>query len=87
VLASQSSKPKRPTFVHWLHASGRLSAGDLGALSREWVRCRSSTKEHKVFTTAPVTWDQFVASKYPREVLIYQTYLRVIGAAPTFKKD
>jgi hypothetical protein len=43
---------------------------------------------HKVFTTDPTTWDQFVASRYARKVLAYQAYLRVIGAAPiTLKKD
>ena len=50
---------------------------------------RNQTKPSgfKVYTTGPTTWDQFVASKYPRKVLAYQAYLRMIGAAPSFKKD
>lgn len=80
-----SSDPKRPTFVHWLRASGQVTPGELGALVKEWSRVKPSG--FKVFTTGPITWDQFVASKYPRKVLAYQAYLRLIGAAPTFKKD
>jgi hypothetical protein len=84
-LANQSSKPKRPTFVHWLRASGQISDEDLRLLSNEWNQIKPSG--FKVYTTGPITWDQFVASKYPRKVLAFQAYLRVIGAAPTFKKD
>lgn len=83
--ASPSSKPKRPTFVHWLRASGQITVEELGALTGEWNRSKPSG--FKVYTTDPTTWDQFVASKYPRKVLAYQAYLRLIGAAPTFKKD
>jgi hypothetical protein len=43
--------------------------------------------DHKVYTTEPTTWDQFVASRYARKVLAYQAYLRLTGAAPTLKKD
>ena len=81
------SDPKRPTFVHWLRASGQLDAGELGALVKEWSRVKPGSDRHQVYTTEPTTWDQFVASKYPRKVLAYQAYLRVIGAAPTLKKD
>jgi len=82
-----SSKPKRPTFVHWLRASGQITPEELGALVKEWTEYRTEHPAHKVFTTGPVNWDQFVASKYPRKVLAYQAYLRLTGAAPTFKKD
>lgn len=76
---------ERPTFVRWLHTTGQISIEELGALTKDWNATKSSG--FKVFTTGPVTWDQFVASKYPRKVLAYQAYLRMIGAAPTFKKD
>ena len=82
-----SSEPKRPSFVHWMRSSGQISPGELGALTKEWSLTKPKGSDHKVFTTGPITWDQFVASKYPREVLAYQAYLRLIGAAPTFKKD
>lgn len=79
------NQPKRPTFVHWLRASGQLTEEEIARLSREWNRIKPSM--FKVYTTGPVTWDQFVASKYPRKVLAYQAYLRLIGAAPDFRKD
>ena len=82
-----SSKPKRPSFVYWLRTSGQISDEDLRFLSNKWSRVKPGSANHKVYTTAPVTWDQFVASKYPRKVLAYQAYLRMIGAAPSFKKD
>lgn len=85
--ASPSSNPKRPSFVHWLRASGQITPGELGALVKEWNRIKHGSTDHKVYTTDPITWDQFVASKYPRKVLAYQAYLRMIGAAPAFKKD
>lgn len=85
MLANPSSKPKRPTFVHWLRTSGQVTDEDLRSLSNEWSQIKPSG--FKVYTTGPTTWDQFVASKYPRKVLAYQAYLRVIGAAPSFKKD
>ena len=80
-----SSEPKRPTFVHWLRTSGQMTVEEHVALIDEWNQIKPSG--FKVFTTGPTTWDQFVASKYPRKVLAFQAYLRVIGAAPTFKKD
>ena len=78
---------KRPTFVHWMRSSGQITPEELGALVKEWSEARIQNSDHKVFTTGPITWDQFVASKYPRKVLAYQAYLRLIGAAPTFKKE
>jgi hypothetical protein len=78
---------ERPSFVYWLRTSGHVTAGELGALVKEWTEHRMKNSDHKVFTTGPTTWDQFVASKYPRKVLAYQAYLRLTGAAPTFKKD
>jgi len=80
---------KRPSFVHWLRASGHVTASELGALLNEWTeyRAKNYDDDHKVFTTSPTSWDQFVASKYPKKVLAYQAYLRLTGAAPTFKKD
>ena len=81
------SEPKRPTFVYWLRASGHISAEELGALTKDWANYRTDHPAHQVYTTGPITWDQFVASKYPRKVLAYQAYLRIIGAAPTFRKD
>lgn len=82
-----TANPKRPTFVHWLRASGQLTGGELGALADEWGEVKKGADRHQVYTTGPTTWDQFVASKYPRKVLAYQAYLRLIGAAPSFKKD
>jgi hypothetical protein len=82
-----SFEPKRPTFVHWLRTSGHITPDELGALVKEWTEHRMKNIDHKVFTTGPTTWDQFVASRYARKVLAYQAYLRLIGAAPTFKKD
>jgi len=79
-----TANPKRPTFVHWLRTSGQITDDEVRQLSDEWSRVKPN---HKVYTTAPTSWDQFVASKYPRKVLAYQAYLRVTGAAPTFKKD
>lgn len=81
------SSPKRVTFTHWLRISGQVSDADLGTLSKEWSNYRQDHPPHQVYTTGPITWDQFVASKYPRKVLAYQAYLRMIGAAPTFRKD
>ena len=82
-----SSKPKRPTFVHWLRTSGQITEDEVTQLNDEWSRIKGGSTGHSVYTTVPITWDQFVASKYPRKVLAYQAYLRLIGAAPTFKKD
>ena len=82
-----SSNPKRPTFTLWLRQTGEVSAEELGALNKEWNQRKAEYLNHKTYTTAPVTWSQFVASKYPRKVLAYQSYLRVIGATPTFNKD
>ena len=81
------SKPKRPTFVHWLRTSGQITEDEVNQLNTEWSRVKPGSTNHKVYTTSPTTWDQFVASKYPKKVLAYQAYLRLIGAAPTFKKD
>ena len=81
------SKPKPLTFVQWLRTSGQMTPEDLGALIKEWSLIKSGSTDHKVYTTKPLTWSQFVASKYPRKVLAYQAYLRLIGAAPTFEKD
>lgn len=82
-----TGQPKRPTFVHWLRASGQISDDEVKRLNDEWSRVKPGSTDHKVYTTSPTTWDQFVASKYPRKVLAYQAYLRVIGVAPTLKKD
>ena len=84
-----SSKPKKPkpSFVHWLRTSGQITEDEVEKLHTEWVSTKRKNTNHKTYTTAPTTWDQFVASKYPRKVLAYQAYLRVIGAAPSFKKD
>ena len=81
------NQPKRPTFVHWLRLTGQVSDADLRLLSTEWSNYRLGRPPHQVYTTGPITWDQFAASKYPRKVLAYQAYLRMIGAAPTFRKD
>lgn len=81
------SSPKRVTFTHWLRITKQVSAEDLGTLSKEWANYKMGHPPHQVYTTGPITWDQFVASKYPRKVLAYQAYLRMIGAAPTFRKD
>jgi len=82
-----SSKPKHPSFTHWLRTSGQITPGELGALTKEWTEYRTTHPTYKVFTTGSITWDQFVASKYPRKVLAYQAYLRLTGATPTFNKD
>ena len=82
-----TTKPKRPSFVHWLRTTGQITDDEVRQLSDECSRVKPGSANHKVYTTDPVTWDQFVASKYPRKVLAYQAYLRVTGAAPTFKKD
>ncbi|MGA0847498.1 MAG: hypothetical protein ACO3PY_02670 [Pontimonas sp.] len=82
-----SSEPKRPSFVRWLRTTGQITDGEYLTLNHEWQKAKRKNTDHKVFTTGPITWDQFVASKYPRKVLTYQAYLRVTGAAPTFKKD
>lgn len=82
-----SSNPKRPSFVHWLRTSGQISKSEVNKLNTEWIMTKLNGSDHKVFTTGPITWDQFVASKYPRKVLAYQAYLRLIGAAPDFRKD
>jgi len=82
-----SSEPKRPSFVYWLRASGQITDDEVRQLSDEWSRAKPGSANHRVYTTAPTSWEQFVASKYPRKVLAYQAYLRVTGAAPTFKKD
>ena len=82
-----SSKPSRPTLVRWLHTSGQITDSEYFKLNDEWRRVKPGSAYHKIYTTDPTTWDQFVASKYPRKVLAYQAYLRVIGAAPSFKKD
>jgi len=79
--------PKRPTFVHWLRASGQITPDELGSLVRDWTEARMKRTGYAVYTTEPTTWDQFVASRYARKVLAYQAYLRLTGAAPTLKKD
>jgi len=81
------NQPKRPSFVHWLRTSGQITDEEVNKLNTEWSLTKRKNTDHKVFTTGPITWDQFVASKYPRKVLAYQAYLRLIGAAPDFRKD
>ena len=77
----------RPSFAHWLVTNGKVTAADLGTLNKEWNKTKANVMTYKTYTTAPVTWGQFIASKYPREVLAYQAFLRLTGAAPTFRKD
>lgn len=86
------NQPKHLTFFQWLRTTGQIGPGQigpeqLGALTKEWNQIKHRSDQHKVYTTDPITWDQFVASKYPRKVLAYQAYLRLIGAAPDFRKD
>lgn len=84
-----SSKPKRMSlgFVQWLRATGQITEEELRPLSDEWLKVRQQLSRHKVFTSVPTTWDQFVASKYPRKVLTYQAYLRMTGGASFLNKD
>jgi hypothetical protein len=82
-----SFEPKRPTFVHWLRTSGQIADAELDGLAGDWIEARMKRTGHKVYTTEPTTWDQFVASRYAHKVLAYQAYLRLTGAAPTLKKD
>lgn len=80
--------PKRPSFVRWLRASGQITEGEYCTLATEWNQIRKDARRHQVYTTAPTTWDQFVASKYPQKALAYQAYLRLIGATPiSLKKE
>ena len=84
-----SSKPKRTSlgFVQWLRTTGQLTDEELRPLSDEWSVLRQQLKHHKVFTSVPTTWDQFVASKYPRKVFTYQAYLRMTGGTSFLNKD
>ena len=75
-----ASKPKGPSVVYWLRASGQITDNEGRQLSDEWSRVKPGSADHKVYTTVPTSWEQFVASKYPREVLAYQAYPRVIGS-------
>ena len=76
---------KRPSFARWLRTTGQITDSEYLTLNDEWSQIKPSG--FKVYTTGPTTWDQFLAGKYPRQFITYQAYLRVIGAAPTFKKD
>jgi hypothetical protein len=78
---------KGPTFARWLRITGRVTGDEMFALTGEWQRARMSYTEHKVYTTRPITWDQFLAGKYPRQFITYQAFLRLTGAAPTLRKD
>jgi len=86
-MSSFKPKPQHPSFVHWLRTSGQIADAELYGLAQEWAKYRKEAAMNIGFTTGPTSWDQFVASKYPRKVLTYQAYLRLIGAAPTFNKD
>jgi hypothetical protein len=59
------NQPKRPSFVHWLRASGQITDDEVRQLSDEWSRAKPGSANHKVYTTDPVTWDQFVARYLP----------------------
>lgn len=79
-------KPKRQSFVHWLRAGGHITEAEVNRLGAEWREAKREAGRTQNFTTAPVTWSQFVARKYPHKVPAYQAYLRLIGAAEAMKK-
>jgi hypothetical protein len=72
-------KPQRPSFVRWLRETGQISDAEVKKLNDEWRRVKPDPTKHINFTVMPLTWEQFVAGKYPRHVIAYQVYLRLIG--------
>lgn len=78
---------KRLSFARWLRTTGQITDREFLTLNDEWSRVRPKTSNHKVYTTGPVTWDQFLAGKYPRQFIVYQAFLRLTGGALTLKKD
>ena len=65
------------TFVAWLMANGTVDAAQLGRLNKEWIEFGRNLTPVKTYDTQPRTFAQFVARQYPKEFIVYQSYLRL----------
>jgi hypothetical protein len=72
-----SSKPKPLTFTQWLMATGTISGDELTDLHRDFYKLQQSLNPLSTYDTSPRTFTQFVAKKYPREFIVYQSMRRL----------
>jgi hypothetical protein len=72
--------PKPMTFGRWLVSTGQLDATTLGELSKTFTGRNLFRNAVKGFHTEPMSFTAFIAKELPHEFVIYQTYLRLIGA-------
>ena len=70
-------KTPKPTFTQWLMATGTVNAADLGRFRREWINFKAGLAPLSTYDNAPRTYAQFVARKYPRELIVYQSMRRL----------
>lgn len=70
------------TFGRWLIQTGNLDHAELGELSKQYadVERRARMQQARNFSLGPMTFTAFIAAKYPTKFVVYQTYLRLIGA-------
>jgi hypothetical protein len=65
------------TFIAWLMTNGTIDAAQLGRLTKEWCQFRNGLAPLHTYDTQPRTLTAFVARKYPKEFIVYQSYLRL----------
>jgi hypothetical protein len=71
------SQPKPLTFTQWLLATGTISDDELTDLHRDFYEFHKGRAPLITYDTAPWTFTQFVARKYPREFIVYQSMRRL----------
>ena len=64
-------------FTLWLTDRGIIDTDEAKQLSIEWRQFRDGLAPLKVYDAAPRTLTAFVARKYPKEFIVYQSYLRL----------
>jgi hypothetical protein len=71
------TQPKPLTFTQWLLATGTISDDELTDLHRDFYKFQSGLASLSTYDTSPRTFTQFVAKKYPREFIVYQSMRRL----------
>ena len=70
-------KPPTPTFTQWLMATGTLNDDMLDELHRDYYAFQKGLAPLSTYDTSPRTFTQFVASKYPKQFIVYQAMRRL----------
>ena len=71
------TQPKPLTFPQWLLATGALSDDVHYELHRDYYAFQKGLAPLSTYDNAPRTFTQFVARKYPREFIAYQSMRRL----------